>query len=109
MRGLAGNLHLIDISFYNKLSATTKIGSEVSYDLALSRIMTNSSIRYILNPTTKVKAKINNFGRVDIALVGRLQNNIRATFNAGGTVAGIANEKASANMFYSGFNIKVTL
>lgn len=52
-------------------------------------------MRVRLNDLSKIRARINNFGKLDFGLVNHINKNLKIVFNSGGNIAGLINEKAN--------------
>lgn len=102
-------MHSIDATIYNKINTATKIGSKISYDLIYSRISTQSAARYRLNELSKIRLKVNNFGKLDFGISSLVNKNLKIIFNTGGNISGVLGEKSNPENFYTGISFKVTI
>lgn len=87
LRGLTTNN--LQASIYNKVSASSKIGAQVNYDINEAKISTETAMRYRLNPASKLRLKLNNNGKLDFSLINFMNENFALGFNTGGNISNL--------------------
>jgi len=77
-------------------------------DLDYGKLHHQVAVSHLTTPTTELKGKLDSFGRLDLGLTGRVNDNLDVTLNTGGSLAGFFSEK-NVDAVYTGVSLKFSL